>query len=102
MDNAIFNAGGLAEGLVIALRITGPIQGMTLQEIVVEMLIRILNLVSLAATVMIIVAGIVLIVSGGSEGMRDRAKRIVVYTVIGLCLVLFARVVVGFLTTFLV
>ena len=46
----------------------------------------------------IVVAGLFLILGMGDETSKDRAKKIVLYTIIGLLVLLFVRVIVGFIT----
>ncbi|OIO53263.1 hypothetical protein AUJ46_05300 [Candidatus Peregrinibacteria bacterium CG1_02_54_53] len=57
---------------------------------------KILDFVSLVAVVVIIIAGIWLIVGLGEESSKDRAKKIVIYTIAGLILILIARAIVTF------
>jgi hypothetical protein len=45
---------------------------------------------------MVVVAGFYFVMSGGSESVKDRAKKIIFYVVIGLIIVLLARSLVGF------
>lgn len=55
-----------------------------------------LSLLATLAVLAIIVAGLMLILGFGSEGSRDRAIRIILYTIVGLLVIFFARVIVGF------
>ncbi len=57
---------------------------------------KILDFVSLVAVVVIVIAGIWLIVGLGEESSKDRAKKIVLYTIAGLILILIARAIVTF------
>lgn len=61
-----------------------------------DILITILSYVGLAAVVTIVIAGILLIVGAGSDNSRDRAKNIIIYTSVGLLVLLFASAIVGF------
>ncbi len=85
---------GLQEGLEAAQGQVGIAPGGSPRDRIVDIIGAILDYVGLAAVVVIIVAGIMLIVGMGSEESRDRAKRIVLYTAIGLLLILFSRVIV--------
>lgn len=60
------------------------------------MLITITNYLALAAVITVVVAGIILILSFGNEERKDQAKRIIFYTLAGLFIVLFSRVIVRF------
>lgn len=55
----------------------------------------VLDFVLLIAVIYVIVAGIRLIVSGGDEGAKDKAKQTIIYVVIGIIVILFARVIVS-------
>lgn len=68
------------------------------RDIILEALKLVLDFLALAAVIFIIIAGIRLIVSGGSDEQKDKAKKTILYVIIGLLIVLFARVIVGFFT----
>ena len=54
--------------------------------------------IALASLVAVIAAGVLFIVGGGSENAVQRGRKIIIYTVIGLLVVFFASVIVGFFT----
>lgn len=70
----------------------------TIRETILNALIFVLNFLALLAVIFIIVAGIRLIVSQGEEESKDKAKKTILYVIIGLLVILFARVIVGFFT----
>lgn len=72
-----------------------PGNGSDIREVITDVLNNVLNFVGLIAVVAIVVAGIWLIVGMGSEDSRDRAKKIVLYTVIGLVIILLAKLIVN-------
>ncbi len=72
-----------------------------IREVVVSILEAVLNFLALIAVVVIVIAGIRLIVSQGDEGARDTAKKTIFYALIGLIIVLFARVIVSLVTVYL-
>lgn len=90
-----YNGGGLLDGIKYALQIIGPAH-MTLREFLINVLYKALDFLALAGVVMIVIAGYILILSNGSETQKDRAKRIALHVMIGLLLVIFSRVLVGF------
>ena len=92
----VFNGGSLVEGLEHASGIGGLAKG-DLREVLLHVLIFVLNFLALAAVVAIVVAGIYLVVGGGSDESKEKAKKIVLYVIIGLLVILFARVIVGLL-----
>lgn len=65
---------------------------------IVEILNFLLSFVALAAVVVIIVAGFMFLFSFGSENTIQRAKKVIIYAVIGLLVIFFAIVIVSFFT----
>lgn len=61
----------------------------------------VLNFLALIAVIVIIIAGIRLIVSQGEEEQKEKAKKTILYAIIGLVVVLFARVIVSLVTVYL-
>lgn len=59
----------------------------------------VLNFLALLAVIFIVVAGIRLIVSQGEDEQKDKAKKTILYVIVGLLVVLFARVIVGLFTS---
>lgn len=92
---AVFDGGGVNAGIGAAQGIAGLTQK-PLRDVVIDILKRVLDFLALAAVVTIIIAGLFLLFSFGEEGARDRAKRIIIYTLIGLVIIFFARALVGF------
>jgi D-alanyl-lipoteichoic acid acyltransferase DltB (MBOAT superfamily) len=89
----VFDGGGLAEGLLFILGIKGPIHG-DLRSIIIAIVTFVLGFLGLIAVISIIIGGIYLVVGMGSDESRAKAKTIILYTVIGLLVVLFARLMV--------
>ncbi len=56
----------------------------------------ILSFMALIAVVFIVIAGIQLVISQGEEQAKDKAKKTIVYAVIGLVVILLAQAIVGF------
>lgn len=69
-----------------------------IRDVIITVLEFVLDFLALAAVIFIVIAGIRLIVSGGSDTQKDAAKKTILYVVIGLLVILFARVIVGFFT----
>ncbi|TSC58262.1 MAG: hypothetical protein Greene041619_693 [Candidatus Peregrinibacteria bacterium Greene0416_19] len=65
---------------------------------VLRLLNTVLNFLALIAVIFIIVAGIRLIASQGEQEQKDKAKKTIIYVVIGLVVVLLAKVIVGWVT----
>ncbi len=96
----VFNGPGLEGGVNVAATIQGPAQG-SAYDVVLRITLFVLSFLALAGVIAIIIAGIFLVVSGGSEDARERAKKIIIYVIVGLVLVFFARLIVGFFTNVL-
>jgi hypothetical protein len=89
---AVYDGGGIDEGVTVASDIVGGERD--LRAVVLDILFTVLAYMGLAATVVIIIAGILLVVSGGEETNKDRAKRMIFYTLIGLIVILLAEALV--------
>ncbi|MFH0770330.1 MAG: TrbC/VirB2 family protein [Candidatus Peregrinibacteria bacterium] len=59
-----------------------------------NMLLTILSYVALAAVVVIVIAGIMLVVGLGSDESKDKAKKIILYAIVGMILILLATAIV--------
>lgn len=94
----VFNGPGLKGGVTVANQIEGPIHNEDARAVTMKIVISALNFLSLAAVIVIIIAGIWLIVSLGNEEAMNKAKKIILYTIVGLLIVLFARIIVLFFT----
>lgn len=68
---------------------------LNLKDAIVKAIAFVLDFLALIAVVFIIIAGVRLIVSQGDEGERDKAKKTILYVVIGLIVVILARVIVN-------
>lgn len=97
-----FAAGQFAVGTAFAqLKPPEPIPGLqtgtTVAEIkliIVKIIGYVLDFVLLVAVIYVIVAGIRLIISAGEEAEKDKAKQTIIYVIVGIIVVLFARVIV--------
>lgn len=70
-----------------------------IRQIILNALTFVLDFLALAAVIFIIIAGIRLIVSQGSDEQKDKAKKTILFVIVGLLIILFARVIVGFFTS---
>lgn len=71
-----------------------------IQSIIVKVITYVLDLVLIIGIVYVIIAGLRLIVSGGDEGEKDKAKQTIIYVIVGIIIVIFARVIVNFADNF--
>ncbi len=76
------------------------VEGIPSNLSVTDVLLRIirffLDFVLILSMLMLIIAGLYLIVSLGDEGNKEKAKKIVIYVIVGILLILFARAIVVF------
>ncbi len=93
----VYNGPGLYGGVEHAAGISGP-SHMTLRGAVLNILYKVLNYLALIAVAVIIFAGFYLVVSQGSDDVKEKVKKIILYVAIGLLIVFFARLFVGFIT----
>lgn len=68
----------------------------SVEDVGVRIINAILNLIGLIAVVVIVIAGVRLVVGGVDDGQREKARNAVLYAVLGLLLVLFAKAIVQF------
>ena len=66
---------------------------------IVTVITTILDLILIVAVLYVVIAGVRLIVSGGDEGAKDKAKTTITYVIAGIIVILFARVIVTFVNT---
>ena len=91
----VFDGPGLQGGADTARQIKGPAK-MTLRDVILTLLFQVLGFLALAAVIVIIIAGLILIFSIGDDTKKDTAKKTIIFTIIGLLVILFARAIVGF------
>ncbi len=72
-----------------------------IRDIFTNIIVAVLNFLALIAVAVVIIAGIRLILSQGEEEPKEKAKKTIIYALIGLVVVLFARVIVGLVTVYL-
>lgn len=93
----VFGGGGLQQGIQAAQGIQGVSQG-DLRTTVERAITAVVNMLGLLAAVSIVVCGIMLIFSLGNEETAGRAKKGVMYSAIGLLVILFAKAIILFIT----
>ncbi|PIR53662.1 hypothetical protein COU75_04865 [Candidatus Peregrinibacteria bacterium CG10_big_fil_rev_8_21_14_0_10_42_8] len=63
---------------------------------ILKLLTIVLNFMALIAVIFIVIAGIRLVVSQGEETEKDKAKKTILYVIIGLVVILIAQAIVSF------
>lgn len=79
----------------------GAVDEQGLKDLIIEVLTIVLNFLAIVAVIVVVIAGIRLIISQGEDDAKDKAKKTIFYALIGLVIVLFARVIVGLVTNVL-
>ncbi len=75
-----------------------PGEGVEIRDRVREILLAVISYVALLALIMVVLAGLYMIFSLGEEANKDKAKKIILYTILGMLLIFFAAGLVGILT----
>ena len=89
---SIYDGTGLEQGILMTGEIKGPIK-VGLDVAIVGAINNLLTYIALVAVIAIIVAGLYMLLSGGSQ--KDKAKEIIIWTIVGLAVILLAKVIVG-------
>ncbi len=83
----------------------GSVSGLStsadIQSAIAQLINSVLNVILIVAVAFVIIAGIRLIVSGGDEGEKDKAKMTIIYVGAGMIIILLARVIVTFVNNLL-
>jgi hypothetical protein len=99
-DIPAYDGCGLRCSVAYLAEVTGILSG-DLPSTAAGMIGRALSFLSLLALLSVIAAGALLIVSNGDEQRKGRAKRMIWYTLVGLTVVLCARILVSLVTAYL-
>ena len=83
-------------GLPDAPPVPGLSGSVSIVQVLVALISGVLDFILVVAVIFVIVAGIRLIISGGDEGEKDKAKKTIVYVIVGIIVILLARVIVTF------
>jgi len=90
-----YSGGGVEEGIEQANDLSTG--GTTdVRETITSIMFGIITFLGIIAVLVIVIAGIILVVSGSDEGQRDKAIKMVIYAVVGLLIVLLAGAIVSF------
>ncbi|MBU2259592.1 hypothetical protein KKC44_03205 [Patescibacteria group bacterium] len=68
-----------------------------IRDTIINIVTEALTFVALLATIVIIIGGIYLVAGAGSDSSRERAKNIVIYTIVGLLVIILAAAFVQFI-----
>ena len=98
----VYSGGGIAEGISDAGKtgLLAPSDDADLKTVIGAIVNTALGFVSLLAVAVIVIAGLYLILGLGSDSSRETAKKIVLYVVIGLLVILLAKILVELVKSF--
>ncbi len=88
-----YDGGGVEEGIDEAENL-GTDGSQSARETIVNILYAVFSFLGIIAVLVIVIAGLILIVQGGEDGQREKARNMVLYAVIGLILVTLAGALV--------
>lgn len=97
----IYNGEGPINGVTLTSGLSGIPHDSDPRATIISILEAVLSFMALISVVAIVIAGIYLIVGLGSDDSKEKAKKIVQYTLIGLMIILFSRVIVSLVTVYL-
>jgi len=86
-------AGGAALGGASEIALSGSTD---VRQTLRNTLFTVLSYVGLLAVAVICIAGITYILNGGNDSARERAKNIIIYTIVGLIVILLASAIINF------
>lgn len=96
----IYNGGGIPAGVNATSGITG-VSSADPYSLIANIIALVLSYAALAAFTMIVIAGFYLLLSNGNDDGKEKAKSIIKYTLIGLVVLLFSRIIVHLVTKLL-
>jgi len=83
-----------AEGLGDAGGLNIP-DGGDIRQTIIDIVNTILSYVALLAVVMVVLAGVWMIVSAYDDSAKEKAKKMITYTIIGLLIILLAKAIIN-------
>lgn len=90
----VYSGGGIRSGIDKAAE-AGVGKDLTLREFIGDVVDTALTYVALLSVAVIVIAGFYLILGLGSDDSREKAKKIVFYTAIGLLLIILSKVLIN-------
>ena len=91
---AVYGGGGVKEGIGFLAGVGGITSISDLKTLLITIVVAVFDIILTVAMIVIIIAGIYLIASNGEEGNKDKAKKIILYCIIGIIVILLSRLIV--------
>lgn len=96
LAQSVYDGPGIVGGIDAAQQIGGIAEG-DIRTVILNILLSVLLFMGLIAVVVIVIAGIWLVVSLGDEGAKDKAKKIILYAIVGLIVIMLSSAIVVFI-----
>ncbi len=96
VSGQVYDGAGAIAGATAATAVTG---NTNIRTTVVNILKAVISYVALAAVVVIVIAAIMLVVGFGSEDSKEKLKKVIIYTIAGMIVILIASGIVLAITT---
>lgn len=80
--------------------ISGLASETSLTEVILDIITLILDFTLILAVLFVIIAGLRLIISAGDESQKEGAKKTIIYVIVGIVIILFARAIVVFIDNY--
>ncbi len=92
----VYSGPGVRSGVDDASAIAGTADR-PIREVILDILKTAISFMGLAAVVVIVIGGIMLVVGMGNDETKEKVKKIILFTIIGLIVILLARAIVEFI-----
>lgn len=89
----VYNGGGLVQGIAAGSSVNG-VTGNSLRITIGNIVNTALSYTALLAVAVIVIAGLYLILGLGNDGSKETAKKIILYTGVGIVIILLAKAIV--------
>lgn len=96
VNEPCYSGGGLEDGVDQVTDGIGGVETSDPRQTIINIVKNVVSYMGLAAVIVLIIAGIYLIFSNGSEEAKEKAKKIIIYVIVGLLIIAFAATVVNF------
>lgn len=96
---SVYTGGGVGQGMGAA----GGIAGLShrgIREIITSIALTVLSYAGLAGTIALIAAGFMLILDLGNDQLKERAKKAIIYCIVGLIVLILIRAILSFVLSF--
>ena len=94
----MYDGGGVKEGIDQTANELNHGGQTDLRTLVLNILFFVLSFMGLAAVVVIVIAGMIIVVRGDDDSQREKAWKMIIYTIVGMIVIVLSSAVVAFLS----